>query len=73
MVKNAETALDQEALTVTRKGPGEHDYWTDSPYGGWNKVDGGPDSRDGQINPQADRGDYYAAIALDNAVRNLGL
>jgi hypothetical protein len=73
MVKNAETALDQEALTVTRKGPGEHEYWTDSPYGGWNKVDGGPDKRDGEINPQADRGDYYAAIALDNAVRNLGL
>jgi len=33
----------------------------------------GPDGRDGQINPEADRGDYMAAIALDNAVRNLGL
>ena len=73
MVRNAEEALGQEPVTVTRKGAGRHEYWTDSPYGGWNKVDGGVDNRDGQINPQADRGDYYAAIALDNAVRNLGL
>lgn len=73
MIGNAENALGQEPLTVSGRGPDRHEYWTDSPYGGWNKVDGGPDKRDGQINPQADRGDYYAAIALDNAVRNLGL
>jgi hypothetical protein len=59
---------------VTRKGAGRHDYWTDPPYRGWNKVDkSGADVRDGQINPESDRGDYMAAIALDNAVRNLGL
>ncbi|MBS11365.1 MAG: hypothetical protein CME19_07170 [Gemmatimonadetes bacterium] len=69
----ADKALSQEPVTVTRKGPGRHEYWTDSPYGGWNKVDGGKDTRDGQINPQADRGDYYAAIALENAVRDLGI
>ncbi|HAA76621.1 TPA: hypothetical protein DCE37_16025 [Candidatus Latescibacteria bacterium] len=69
----AKKAMDQEPVTVTRKGPGRHEYWTDSPYGGWNKVDGGKDTRDGQINPQADRGDYYAAIALENAVRDLGI
>lgn len=72
-IELADKAMDQEPVTVTRKGPGRHEYWTDSPYGGWNKVDGGPDTRDGQINPQADRGDYYAAIALENAVRNLGI
>lgn len=69
----ADKAMGQEPVTVTRKGPGRHEYWTDSPYGGWNKVDGGKDTRDGQINPQADRGDYYAAIALENAVRDLGI
>ena len=72
-MKLAKKALDQELVTVTRKGPGRREYWTDSPYGGWNKVDGGEDTRDGQINPRADRGDYYAAIALENAVRDLGI
>lgn len=69
----AEKALGQEHVTVTRKGPGRHEYWTDAPYRGWSKVDGGKDTRDGQINPKADRGDYYAAIALENAVRDLGI
>ena len=70
----AKEALTLEPVTVTRKGEGKHDYWTDPPYRGWNKVDkSGPDARDGQINPESDRGDYMAAIALDNAVRNLGL
>lgn len=74
MVNTAERALEQEPVTVTRKGKGRHEYWTDPPYRGWSQVDStGPDSRDGQINPEADRGDYMAAIALDNAVRNLGL
>lgn len=74
MMSAAERAMEQEPVTVTRKGEGRHDYWTDPPYRGWSKVDStGPDSRDGQINPESDRGDYMAAIALDNAVRNLGL
>lgn len=72
MVANADKALEQPVVTV--QGGGPHIYRTQSPYGGWQKVDAsGPDTRDGQINPQADRSDYYAAIAMDNAVRNLGL
>lgn len=74
MIEDADKALEQESVTVTRKGDGRHEYWTDPPYRGWNKVDKtGPDARDGQINPESDRGDYMAAIALDNAVRHLGL
>lgn len=74
LMADADRALEQAPVTVTRKGDGRHDYWTDPPYRGWSKVDkSGPDARDGQINPESDRGDYMAAIALDNSVRHLGL
>ena len=73
VVELASKAMEQEPVTVTCKGPDRHEYWTDSPYGGWKKADGTTETRDGQINPDSDRGDYYAAIALENAVRDLGI
>ncbi|MBT4137467.1 MAG: alginate lyase family protein [Candidatus Latescibacteria bacterium] len=74
LMADAERALAQERVSVTRKGEERHDYWTDPPYRGWSKKDkSGPDARDGQINPESDRGDYMSAIALDNSVRHLGL
>lgn len=74
MISDANSALNLPVQSVTHQGNTGHDYYTESPYCGWKKVDGkDPDCRDGQINPNADRGDYNAAIALGKAVRDLGL
>ena len=69
MIYNANAALSQRALSVTFGGKppssgDSHDYWTEPPYEG---------TGDGIINPAQDRTDYFAAIALGRAVRNLGL
>jgi len=64
----ANSALSKSLLSVTFQGKTSNQYYTEKPYCGW------PDGcRDGQINPDADRGDYVAAIALGNVVRDLGL
>jgi len=64
----AEAALTQPPLSVTFQGRTSPHYYTESPYCGW------PDGcRDGQINPDADRKDYEAAIKLGDSVRDLGL
>ena len=76
LIDDARDALDAGPYSVTRNGgpDGEHNYFTELPYCGWKRVDGKePDCRDGQINPQADRADYEAAIAVSRAVRDLGL
>ena len=64
----ANSALSKSLLSVTFQGKTSNQYYTEKPYCGW------PDGcRDGQINPDADRGDYVAAIELGNLVRDLGL
>ncbi|MCF6263001.1 MAG: alginate lyase family protein [Xanthomonadales bacterium] len=61
-------------LSVTYQLNSSNIYRTISPYCGWTAVDGNaPDCRGGQLNPAVNRGDYNAAIALGNAVRDLGL
>ena len=68
VMSRANAALNQSPLSVTYQGYSGNQYSTESPYCGW------PDGcRDGQINPDADRGDYEAAIKLGDAVRDLGL
>lgn len=67
LLSNASTALSKGPYSVTFQGKSSNQYYTESPYQ-W------PDGyKDGQINPNADRGDYSAAIALGAAVRDLGL
>ncbi|NOK59340.1 MAG: hypothetical protein GFH23_1086618n225 [Chloroflexi bacterium AL-N1] len=76
ILSDANAALNKGPYNVTRNGgPNSgHDYRTELPYCGWKRVDGkDPDCRDGQINPQADRKDYEAAISFGAAVRDLGL
>ncbi|NOZ53111.1 MAG: hypothetical protein GXP08_08215, partial [Gammaproteobacteria bacterium] len=64
----ANSALSKSPLSVTFQGKTSNQYFTEKPYCGW------PDGcRDGQINPNADRGDYEAAIKVGDAVRDLGL
>lgn len=75
IVSEANSALNQSPLSVTFQGNSSHSYKTDSPYNWSNNMPSpcGSTHCDGQINPQADRGDYEAAIALGEAVRRLGL
>ncbi|NOX75918.1 MAG: hypothetical protein GXP17_04745 [Gammaproteobacteria bacterium] len=73
MISDAQQALNEGEYSVTFQGRTSHTFYSESPYCGWSRVDGGVDCRDGQINPQADRGDYNAAIKLSRAMRNLGL
>ncbi len=69
--KAAESALDEPYASVTAGGPVRHEnphlYWTELPY----QHAGG--QRDGVVNPQQDRTDYQAAIALGRQVRDLSL
>jgi len=68
VISAANSALGKSLLSVTFQGKTSNQYYTEKPYCGW------PDGcRDGQINPDADRGDYVAAIELGNLVRDLGL
>ncbi|MGB7444378.1 MAG: alginate lyase family protein [Coleofasciculaceae cyanobacterium] len=76
MLLDANKALSVQPYSVTKNGGPKwgHDFSSERPYCGWKRVDGKkPDCRDGQINPEADRRDYEEAIALGNAVRDLGL
>ena len=76
LMDDARDALSAGPYSVTRNGvpDGEHSYFTEAPYCGWKRVDGkDPDCRDGQINPQANRADYDASIAVGRDVRTLGL
>jgi hypothetical protein len=73
MLADANKALSQSSYSVTFQGSASNTFYSESPYCGWTAVDGGRDCRDGQINPQADRGDYEAAIKLSWAMRNLAL
>lgn len=71
---NAPVDPEQPYLSVTYQLSSSNIYRTISPYCGWTAVDGqAPDCRSGQINPAINRGDYNAAIALGNSVRDLGL
>ncbi|MCF6225598.1 MAG: alginate lyase family protein, partial [Xanthomonadales bacterium] len=71
---NAPVDPNKPYLSVTYQGRTTNIYHTPSPYCGWTAVDGlPPDCRSGQINPAQNRGDYIAAIALGDAVRDLGL
>jgi len=68
MMSAANSVLNKSLLSVTLQGKTSSQYFTEKPYCGW------PDGcRDGQINPNADRGDYTVATELGSAVRNLGL
>lgn len=67
LITDANNALNVSIQSVTYGGPtpptGDvHDYYTELPY-----------SSDGVYNPNADRTDYYAAMKVKNAVRDLGL
>jgi uncharacterized protein YjdB len=75
MISDANSALNQSILSVTYQGNSGHNYYTQAPYDWSNNLPSpcGGNYCDGQINPQADRGDYSAAIALGKAVRDLGL
>jgi len=66
----ANSALNKPLLSVTLQGKTNSQYFTEKPYCGWPKPNV---CRDGQINPNADRGDYIAAIELGDVVRDLGL
>lgn len=68
VIEAAKSTLTKSPVSVTFQGKSSRQYFTEKPYCGW------PDGcRDGQINPNADRGDYIAAIKLGDAVRDLGL
>ncbi len=68
VISAAKSMLTKSPVSVTFQGKSSRQYFTEKPYCGW------PDGcRDGQINPNADRGDYIAAIKLGDAVRDLGL
>jgi hypothetical protein len=70
MLRQADAALAVAPASVTDNGgPNNgHNYLTEAPYCGW------PDGcRDGQINPNANRQDYEAAVNVSKAVRNLSL
>ncbi|MCF6324800.1 MAG: alginate lyase family protein [Gammaproteobacteria bacterium] len=70
----ANAALTQSPLSVTYEGRTSRQYYTENPRCGWVEVDGNlPDCRVGALNSAQDRGDYLSAIALGNAVRDLGL
>jgi len=70
VISAANSALNQSPLSVTFQGSTGNQYFTERPFCGWPTP---PACRDGEINPNADRGDYVAAIALGAAVRDLGL
>lgn len=61
LIANANNALSMTPRSVTDNGDG-HDYKTDDPY-----------TTDGVYDPNADRTDYYNAIQVGHAVRDLGL
>ncbi len=67
----ANSALNKSPVSVTFQGKTGNQYFTEKPYCGWPTPANG--CRDGQINPNADRGDYQAAIKLADMVRDLGL
>lgn len=69
MIANADAALVTAPPSVTYQDDTSNQYYTVSPYV-WPDP---PYYRDGEINPDAARGDYDAAIALGDAVRDLGI
>lgn len=75
LIADADAALGLSPGSVTKQGSTGHDYYTEAPYCGWDPASSpcGASCCDGQINPNADRGDYVAAIAVSHAVRDLGL
>ena len=75
LLVSAASALRQAPLSVTYTGHAGHDYRTEPPYCGWTPATSpcGSSCCDGKINPNADRGDYTAAIKVGAAVRTLGL
>jgi len=72
VISAANSALNRSPLSVTYQGSTSNQYFTEKPYCGWPSPPANG-CRDGQINPNADRGDYVAAIQLGGAVRDLGL
>ncbi|WGF88508.1 alginate lyase family protein [Marinivivus vitaminiproducens] len=73
LLARADRALDAKPESVTFQGDSGHLFFTEPPYCGWSRRDGGPDCRDGQINPDADRGDYLAANRLGQQTRHLAI
>lgn len=73
LLARAEGALQAPLESVTFQGDRGHTFFTEAPYCGWSRRDGGPDCRDGQINPDADRGDYLAANRLGQETRHLAI
>ena len=75
LIERAEAALDQEVLSVTFQGSTSNDYFTQRPYDWSNNMPSpcGETYCDGHINPEADRGDYEAAIAVGRSVRDLAV
>jgi len=77
LIKRANGWLDQSPLSVRTAGT-THDwtYYGEAPYAGWLRTGNSPcgkDYCDGYHNPDADRGDYKAAIKMGDAVRDLGM
>lgn len=75
MKSDADAALNQAALSVTKSGSTSHDYYTMKPYNWANNMPSpcGATHCDGRINPKADRADYEASMKVSAAVRALGL
>jgi hypothetical protein len=75
MKAEADSLLSQSAQSVTFQGNTGHDYYTMKPYDWSNNMPSpcGGTRCDGYTNPEADRGDYIAAMAVSKAVRGLGL
>jgi hypothetical protein len=74
LMADARAALLLPVQSVVAQGDPGHAYRTQRPFCGWTAVDGHrPDCRDGMENPEADRGDYRAAIAAGRAARTLAL
>jgi hypothetical protein len=74
LIAEANAAKNLAPRSVRTEGNTGADYFTENPYCGWGMLSPcGSDCCDGRINPNADRRDYTAAIAVGHAVRDLGL
>ncbi len=76
LLSRASAALNQTPVGVTEVGRDSPAYYTERPYCGWTPEAspcGGDACCDGQINPNADRADYEAAIDMSRAIRDLGI
>lgn len=75
IISEANSALNQSPLSVTKSGINSHDYYTMKPYNWSNNMHSpcGDTCCDGLVNPKADRADYKASIKFGKAIRALGL